>query len=289
MTNDANLLRWEVRQRFTLLEATVLWTGRIIRKDLVKLFNISTIQASKDFTHYQSLCPGNLIYDKSKKCYVSAPGFKPHFLDGSSEEFLHLLHSAPGKEKSPTLVLLGAVPPTELLMPIARKTPFGILQKINRAILDQLEISVNYQSMNREHAVEHQLSPHTIVHNGFRWHVRAYSKSHREFRDFVLARFKSEPVFLGVAVATKKEDDSWNRLVTVQIAAHPGLPPAQAEVIADDYGMTDGVVSKRIRGALVGYFLRLMKIGPDDLKKEPKEQQIILLNREELEPFFYFK
>ena len=63
-------IKWEQRQRLTLLEATVFWSGEFSTNVLMECFGISRVQASKDLTLYQSLCPGNIRYDKFLKRYV---------------------------------------------------------------------------------------------------------------------------------------------------------------------------------------------------------------------------
>ena len=60
-------IKWEQRQRLTLLEATVFWSGEFSTNVLMECFGISRVQASKDLTLYQSLCPGNIRYDKFLK------------------------------------------------------------------------------------------------------------------------------------------------------------------------------------------------------------------------------
>ena len=49
-----------------------------------------------------------------------------------------------------------------------------------------------------------------------------------------------------------------------------------------------GVLGHEVRAALLPYFLRTMRIGPDDLTREAMVQQIVLLNREELKEYLRF-
>jgi hypothetical protein len=84
-------LKWEQRQRLTLLEATVFWSGELSTNVLMECFGISRVQASKDLTLYQSLCPGNIRYDKFLKRYVIDGAFKPAFMTGTVGEFLQVL------------------------------------------------------------------------------------------------------------------------------------------------------------------------------------------------------
>ena len=37
------------------------------------------------------------------------------------------------------------------------------------------------------------IAPHTLIYTGMRWHVRAYCEKNRDYRDFVLSRFRDMP------------------------------------------------------------------------------------------------
>ncbi|MDD5463203.1 MAG: hypothetical protein PHG00_16520 [Methylococcales bacterium] len=73
-----------------MLEATVFWSGELSTITLIQHFGISRVQASKDLTLYQTLCPGNIRYDKSLKRYVIDETFKAAFIAGSATEFLQI-------------------------------------------------------------------------------------------------------------------------------------------------------------------------------------------------------
>jgi len=99
MTNNLmqQPIKWEQRQRLTLLEATVFWSGEFFTNVLMDGFGISRVQASKDFTLYQTLCPGNIRYDKFMKRYVVDVAFEPVFMSGTAGEFLQVLKVQQGQ------------------------------------------------------------------------------------------------------------------------------------------------------------------------------------------------
>ncbi|MEI6335742.1 MAG: hypothetical protein WCS87_14380 [Methylococcaceae bacterium] len=78
------------------------------------------------------------------------------------------------------------------------------------------------------------------------------------------------------------EDVNWDTFVSVKIGAHPGLSDTQKAAIEFDYGMVNGVLEREVRGALLFYFLKMMRIGTDDLTRDAMVQQIVLLNRDAL-------
>lgn len=274
-------LKWEQRQRLTLLEATVFWSGELSTNTLTQHFGISRVQASKDLTLYQSLCPGNIRYDKYLKRYVINEAFKAAFMIGSAAEFLQILKIRQNRDSGALVTLADNLPVVEVIDPAFRQVNPAVLKTINQAIVSSKEVRVRYQLMTRNEPVEHRLCPHALVFDGLRWHTRAFSHSHNEFRDFVLARIHSAE-FAGIAEVGAAGDAAWQTFVAVKIGAHPGLSRAQKQAIEFDYAMVNGVLEHRLRKALVSYFLMAMRIGPDDLTRDAIVQQIVLLNRDEL-------
>ncbi|MDO9424936.1 MAG: WYL domain-containing protein [Methylobacter sp.] len=280
-------IKWEQRQRLTLLEATVFWSGEFFTNVLMDGFGISRVQASKDLTLYQSLCPGNIRYDKFLKRYVVDEPFKPAFMTGTAGEFLQVLKVQQGRAGSTVVTLVKNLPEVDVLEPVFRQVNAAVLQAVNQAIVAGKEVRVRYQSMSRTEPVEHRLCPHALVFDGLRWHARAFSYTHHEFRDFVLARMLSAELSYSAEIDAS-EDTAWHKFVGVRIGAHPGLSATQKEAIEFDYGMTAGILEHQVRAALMPYFLRVMRISRDDLTREAMVQQIVLLNRDELEPYWAF-
>ena len=118
--------------------------------------------------------------------------------------------------------------------------------------------------------------------------MRAYSESHHEFRDFVLARIRGKPFPGEIRDQNAAADAAWQTFITLHIGPHPGLTPAQRAVIEDDFGMHQGQVIRRLRAALLPYFLRLMRLEIEPPANGAREQQIVLLNAEELRPWVRF-
>ena len=280
-------LKWEQQQRLTLLEATVFWSGVLSTATLIQHFGISRVQASKDLTLYQSLCPGNIRYDKSLKRYVIDEPFTAAFMMGNVAEFLQILKVQQNGCSNVLVALADNLPVVEVLEPAFRQVDLAVLQTINQAIVSAKAVRVRYQSMSRAEPVEHRLCPHALVFDGLRWHTRAFSHTHQEFRDFVLARVLSAE-FTGFAGVDACRDAAWQTFVPVKMGPHPDLSDAQKVAVEFDYGMVNGVLEHEVRGALLPYFLKTMRIGPDDLSREAMVQQIVLLNREDLKAYLSF-
>ncbi len=280
------LLKWDVRQRLTLLEATVFWTGELVTNFLTETFAISRVQATKDIALYISLRPDNLRYDRSLKRYLITDQFVPLLITGHPHECLHVLQATQNSSAS-ILTLISNLPAVEVVSAPMRLIDIAVLRPILQAARFGLLLEIEYQSMTRPELAERLVQPKTLVFDGLRWHMRAFSLTHGEYRDFVLAR---------ICVATSKGkpdspspvDTAWETLLNVNIGPHPGLSTSQKQAVERDFGMINGCISTPVRAALLPYFLLALRIGNDDLKREAITQQIILLNRNELGAFIDF-
>lgn len=277
-------LRWEVRQRLILLEMSLILLGRVNSNALIRRFGISRAQASKDLALYQKLRPANLVYDRFVKNYVITADFRPLLVKGTSDEIFALLRAGISADGA-VVVLSSGMPPVEVLEPAHRRVDVRVLSSLCRAIHAGEKIELAYQSLEHAEPARLWLSPHALVYNGFRWHMRGWSENTQSFRDYVLARIRSEPVTVGLADCGAGDDEAWQSIVVVRVAPHPGLTANQRQVIADDFGMMDDYVDIPVRAALIPYYLRLMRIGLGDESREPKIQQIVLANKDEVMPF----
>lgn len=282
MAISVDTLKWDLRQRLKLLECTLLLNGWVRTQALTESFGISRAQASKDFAVYQSLAPENLIYDRSQKRYEASSTFAPVLLSGRTSEMLDVLAALPG-EDSPVVALAADGPSVEILRPMERELDLAVFRSVSAAASNGHRVVVDYQSMRRPEPRRVVLSPHTLVYSGFRWHVRAYSHGHDEYRDFVLARIKRAESLPAEGGESRDGDRDWFEEVELVVGVHPDLPPAQQAVIAADYGMRDGRIVYPVRRAMVPYFLRLMQIDPEREHPDPSIQQIRLLNPEVIE------
>jgi len=280
-------LRWEVRQRLTLLETSLLLSGRVNTVALTSRFGISRAQASKDLALYQKLRPHNLVYDRFLKNYVITERFEPLLVRDTSAEILALLRADLHGE-GPLISLAAGMPAVEVLEPVARRIDPQILLPVCRAIYAGEKLRVTYQSLDGDEPHEIVLTPHTLVYNGFRWHVRGYSERREQFRDYLLARMRSTPKSLGLGERFAADDTLWQTWVTVRMVPHPKLPPNQATVVADDFGMTDSELAVALRAPLVPYYVRLMHIGAGDTEMDYRFRQIVLANKDEVLPFVTF-
>ena len=281
---DRESIPWGAERRMEFIELKLYWEGRINRGDLTRTFNISNPQASTDLNRYMEKAPGNIDYDRSAKHYFATPRFKPALIVPNADQYLMQLRSALStlSYSCPTPFGVEPILQTEVVSLPSRSIDPEILRRLLRAIRSDKALRVSYQSMNRPESTRRWITPHALGFDGFRWHIRAYCHEDDKFKDFLLGRVVSiqeeKPHVLDSAL-----DSEWHQHVSLKIGPHPGLSDAQKEIIAHDYGMRDWVATIQVRLALVFYLIWNLRLEEGDVERLPKSQQIVLLNREEIE------
>ena len=176
------------RDRIAHIDFTLLFKGEAVRADLVDRFSIAAAQATKDFTMYRELAPGNIEYDQKLKLHKRGEAFEPLF-DYDVVRTLATISQGygdgfTGKVKPP----LACEAPYHL-----NKPSLSIVAKVTEAIHKGKALSITYVSLSSGETTR-EIVPHTLVDNGLRWHVRGFDRKHGEFRDFVLTRIKAAVV-----------------------------------------------------------------------------------------------
>ena len=255
---------------------------------LFRSFGISRQQASKDINSYiTDYAPKNLEYDKHLKGYVPSRHFKPLFIDDSASAYLHLLNES--HDRAPYVEGLAlAYAHTEVLDVPDRSVRPEVLRPLLKACREGLRLECEYVSFTTPDGETRLIAPHTLIYTGMRWHVRAYCEKNRDYRDFVLSRFRGEPELMDDETEnTREQDPGWNSQVQVIIEPDSRLKPEQRAIIEADYGMRDGQLAIETRGALVQYVLQRYQIDPTKVHAKATAQQIVVANLEELQPWLY--
>ncbi|MDH4567199.1 WYL domain-containing protein [Pseudomonas sp. BN414] len=281
-------VRWDLALRYRLIETVAWWEGRLTTGHLIQSFGISRQQASKDINTYISEhAPKNLTYDKHLKGYVPSKQFKPLFIDDSASAYLHLLNQ--NHDRAPHIEGLAlAYAHTEVLRVPDRSVKPEVLRPILRACREGLRLECEYVSFTTPDGEARLIAPHTLVFTGMRWHVRAYCEKNRDYRDFVLSRFRGTPELMDdTSENTREQDGGWNSLVEIIIEPDSRLKPDQKVIIENDFGMLDGQLVINTRGALVQYVLQRYQIDPTKVHAKATAQQIVVANLDELRSWLY--
>lgn len=244
------------RERLSHIDFKLYFLGELRRADVVDRFGTGPAGATRDIALYRELAPENLELDNSDKVYRPTQAFEPLFEHSPHRVLTALTHGYGeglgellGDEVHP---MLRCEVPSALSLP---KT--SILAPLTRAIHRGKAVKLRYTSIDSGR-IERELVPVALVDSGLRWHVRAFDRRNRQFRDFVLTRME-EPIVLEHSVVLREEtaelDLQWSRIIELELVPHP--QHTRPEVVLMDYPFAeDGVLRVRVRAANTGYMLR---------------------------------
>jgi predicted DNA-binding transcriptional regulator YafY len=280
-------LRYDLLLRYRVIEIIALWEGRLTTNHLCNTFGIGRQQASKDINLYnQDVAPGNLVYDKYLKGYKPTENFRPRVTTGTADEYLYLLNRNNTLSSTFESLNLNYANTEVLQVPIRDITP-TILRPIVQAARSGKRVEVEYVSLSSPEKEIRVIAPHTLVHTGMRWHVRAYCEKRKQFLDFVLSRFRGEPDIMDDSPNTIDDDDAWHLKVEIHLKPDSRLNKAQQAIIARDFGMTRQSLRIKTRAAFVTYALHLLQIDPNKVETRPEAQQIVVENLDDIRQWIY--
>ncbi|MBF0181513.1 MAG: WYL domain-containing protein [Magnetococcales bacterium] len=278
---SSRYLKWGVERRMEFIEFRLFWEGRINRRDLIDQFGVSMQQASGDFNQYQEMAPGNLVYDTRAKHYYPSDKFKLRFLNPDSDRYLANLLSMSSGILTAEESWLAAIPGYDVLPQPKRAIDPERLRRVVAAIREGVALQICYQSMSAPEPEWRWITPHALAFDGYRWHVRAFCHKSEVFKDFVMARI--------VSIRGTKEHDlnpeddrEWQEIIEVHVGPHPDLTENQRKAIELDYGMEDGEMVIPVRKGFLFYFLKRLGLDLDPSVRQPRHQQIVLRNRDEV-------
>jgi len=280
-------IKWATQQRLQYIEIMAFYTGVVTRSDVARAFDISDAAATKDLKLYGQLAPDNLIYKHGVFGFVPTEGFKAQYADLSPAVVLPMIAAnlavaqGPYGEEQIYSITVDSLPLPNRLPDAA------VLAQIVRAIRNQKKLRVVYHSLSdSEKSPERIIEPHSLVNTGLRWHVRAYNNDTYDFRDFVLSRFVEADLLNEVAESNVEYDDDWVDVVTLQLTPHPKLDTKKRISLLIDYHGEEGVIELNVRRALIGYALQRLSVDTtSDHSMNPNAYQLIVMNRDEIEPF----
>ena len=282
-----NEIKWATRQRLEYIELMAYYIGLVTRSGVAKAFGISDAAATKDLKLYGDIAPENLMYKHNVFGFVPTAVFKEVFADLSPATVLPMIEAnlsvlgGPDREND-----VFGISVSSLSLP-NRLPDKSVLAQVTRAIHNKRKLKVSYHSLsNRTDDNERIIEPHSLVNTGFRWHVRAYNEDTFDFRDFVLSRIEGAECLDFDAESSAQYDDDWVEIVTLKLSPHPKLDEKNSKTMLIDYGAKDDVIEIKIRRALIGYLLQQLSVDTtEDYSLNPNKYQLIVVNRDEIEPF----
>ena len=247
---DLSELTYAQRERLAFIDFCLQFIGQLARADLVNHFKTGLASCSRDLTLYKELAPNNMTLKHETKQYYRTDAFKPVF-EHNPEAILGSLCRGFGdglsQGISPSETCIDA---TRLIHPNS-----DVIATLMRAINNRHAISCDYISLTSGDS-SRVIIPHAIANNGQRWHVRAYDKKSKEFRDFVCTRLLNVTELKKSINASQssENDKAWNNILGIELVVHPSVSHPKA--IELDFGMVGGVLHLEVREALIGYLMR---------------------------------
>lgn len=261
--------------RAWLIELLALWEGRVNTKQLCEQFGISRQQASKDLKAFNLASPTPLIYSSTLKSYSPPEQFEHQHITGLVEEYLHWLATT----ELPSIQIKKLA--QQLKAPQRQISP-PIMRALTQAMRETKRLDVDYVSLSAPNREGRVIVPHSFVETGARWHLRAYCEKHAQYRDFVLSRFRGQPQIMDKSSHDKTGDKAWNTQIQLILQPDIRLSAEQQQVIAEDYQMKNGQLSIITRAALASYLLQQMQVNFKTLEADPKAQQLMLVNLDDI-------
>jgi predicted DNA-binding transcriptional regulator YafY len=280
-------IKFDLLQRYRLIEIVALWEGKLNAGHLTKYFGIGRQQASKDINEYcNRIAPENLSYNRSLKGYEPTEKFVPVVTVGNADEYLQLISRNNDLLNTFSDLSLGFDASYQLIAPTFKVEP-KVLRAIVNACKRNMRLEVDYRSVNAPNEDGRIIIPHSIVHAGARWHVRAFCEKNQDFRDFVLTRFYDEPEAVGESKVSPDLDTKWHTMVNVCFMPDSRLSEAQQQIVSQDYGMADKRLLISTRGALVPYLMQLMRVDVNTIAADPRAQQVVIENMDAIKQWMF--
>jgi len=252
-------------ERLRYIEFCLKFLGAFSRSGLIDKFGIGTAAASRDISLYKEKAPQNFSHSSNSKNFALNDSWESLF-EFSSSEVLNLLTGRTVQSNNRSYI------PNDIL-DVIDDPKIDIIAPLSRAIYNKKAIQVDYFSNSSGFSTK-LLIPHAYIHNGSRWHVRAYDRTKSRFADFLISRFRKLEIIDEDALDNEYQsnDNQWNRIVDLEIIPHPDY--AEPEAVIYEFNMEDGVLRKSIRASSVGYFLQKLKV---DCSKTPPEKNFYRL------------
>ncbi len=266
------------KQRLAYIDFKLYFTGMVTRSEIVSHFELGLAAATRDLKFYKDNAPDNMAYDNVEKKYFITTQFKPIFKHDARRTLIKLANNISDGFDSIGDTSFPIESPSPLNVP-----DIDIIAKLSQAIINHKPISVIYTSLSSGSGAR-ELVPHSIVDNGLRWHLRAYDRKSKSFRDFVLTRITKVTILAHTPSPEedKLEDHQWMRMLPIQIIPHPNNVK-HPTAIKLDFGMEKGMLEVNVRAAMAGYLLRRWNVDCSESGSlSGREYQLYLQNSQTL-------
>tara|TARA_R110002167_G_scaffold300679_3_gene504958 strand:+ start:2889 stop:3755 length:867 start_codon:yes stop_codon:yes gene_type:complete len=274
--NKEIIRRWGQERRLEFIDFRLQWEGRLNRSDLTDFFRISIPQASLDFSAYQELAPGNMVYDRTLRSYIATDTFNAIMVNPSPHQYLNELLWRDSNVLSGSESFVCTPPPVETLPHPYRSVGEDALKTLLQAIRNKMSVEINYQSMKQDDPEKRWIYPRTFAFDGFRWHVRCYCFRSGFYKDFVLGRILAI-VNLKPLLESIPEDTEWETFLKVVLAPNPNYNGSRRLNVEKDFDMSNGTAEVILRKSMLYYFKKRLNLTEPGVNVS-EAQQIVMLS-----------
>jgi predicted DNA-binding transcriptional regulator YafY len=158
---------------------------------------------------------------------------------------------------------------------------------LNEACSSARAVRIEYRSMTNPQGLERVIEPHSLIHIGRRWHVRAWCRLREGFSDFNLGRIRSARLLDEPCQRASTDDIGWTILAKVWIAPHRALTAERAEVVkAEMLGGADRRLLE-VRSCLAAYAIQELRAATNIEIQSPPDYQIEVSNAADLKALLF--
>lgn len=261
--------------RLRIMEGVLAWEGEIGNARVRRLFDLQPVQASRLLGEFRAVMGERIVEDGRAKVLKPAAvnGFET---DISLEQYVRSTQSNGNFE---SCIIDARTDLTDV-----KPAVFAVLRK---AALNKTGVAVTYASMTNPTFEERVIFPHSIVHVGRRWHVRGWCMRRQEFRDFTLGRIRSATPSQEQSGKSIDDDQGWNQVVQIRLAAHRSLSSDQQQVVRIEY--FGGTMGRRlsVRACLAQYVVLDLRAALNPEEEMPPEFQIEITNAAQLQKVLF--
>lgn len=267
--------------RLRQLKLLLTWEGRISNARLRELFDLSSIRASQWIRELRDQSPEWLKMNNPLRSFDATPSFYANEVGDESDlaQYLSIV-GLPHAMNSNGNPVVAAFP--DITTPNPK-----IFSILSIAARTHRMVEITYRSMSEPQPHKRKLSPHSIVHAGRRWHIRAYCSEKKQFRDYALGRIVDAKLMEMPSEKLMNDDKAWTTEVRIRLVAHPALTPEQEAVIRFEYFKNTSARVVVCRGALVSYFIQEIRAAIDTEKQCLPDYQLAVSNVKEVEPWLF--
>lgn len=270
-------------QRLRYLELLLRWEGQVGNARLRELFGLSSIRASQWLREFREAQPRWTLWNRITRSFDATPEFyRDKILENTwaLDQYLSLVGLPNAMHADSQHVVVAGFPDITTPNPQI----FAVLSSASRLAK---AVEITYRSMREPKPHKRILSPHSIVHAGRRWHVRAYCESNNEFRDYALGRISQVKLLEQPSQFLKQDDTEWLTEVPVKLIAHPDLTDEQQSLIGFEYFNNTAARTTTCRGPLVKYLVQDVRAAVDIKKQRPPEYLLAVGNSKEIVSWLY--